>query len=282
MDYIQEELRRQREALARLLLGGTASGEEAEDRRKRDAEGLPAVSAEREAVELDRVFPAAGGISPEEASLWGIGRFLEVFGPGMGRRFDRGGGDGPLPLPAEAGEAASAVYQRWAAAEDVSDVYRRLAAEVGPAAALAAGGDDAVEVLERNGRFLYRESGGLRRQRIAEEAAGLDSSRQADPGGGTAMEVLERNGRSLYRESGGLRRRVAEEAAGLDPSRQADPGGGGPGTAGAVFSPEGGETVFRNVIEAVYPVGGTGGSVKDLSRAFERDARRYDGAFEMF
>ena len=280
MDYIQEELRRQREALARLLLGGTASGEEAEDRRKRDAEGLPAASAEREALELDRVFPAAGGISPEEASLWGLGRFLEVFGPGVGRRFVRGGGDGPLPLPAEAGEAASAVYQRWAA-EDASDVYRRLAAEVGSAAALAVGGDDAVEVLERNGRFLHRESGGLRR-RIAEEA-GPDSSRQTDPGGGTAMEVLERNGRSLYRESGGLwRQRIAEEAAGLDPSRQADPGGGGPGTAGAVFSPEDGETVFRNVIEAVYPAGGTGVSAKDLSRAFERDARRYDGAFEMF
>lgn len=229
MDYIQEELRRQREALARLLLGGTVPEETREDGRKRAGENIQAPPAGRETLDSAGVFfpETAGEDFPEAGSFFEkAGRGAEAAWPEAGRRTAGRDGARPLPLPAEAGERG------------FSAVYGGGEAETAFLTGMDGGGEMLPEAGERPGRWA-QESLGVRRRSFHETAE----------------------------------RRVSFGWGGL--------GGGGAASAGAPA--EDGTAPARTVTEILSPAGGTAEiSAGDLSRIVQRDARRYDGAFELF
>lgn len=249
MDYIQEELRRQKRALARLLLGATAEPEEARRETKagewprqegagafpkrRGPSPLPAgaLSAGEEAS----LSPAGGG---EAAGAWTEAAGEEIPSwpeehaggalfpwPEMERRADGWDGAEPLSLPTEAGEAA-AVYQN----EEAEDNFP---------AGTGSGGALAAEAVRR-------------RARLPEEAA-LPWGRGV---GEAPAETAFHFGQASF----------GPEFSAL---------------VAAALSPEGGKTAARRE-DPLSPAGGAAGSARELSRIFQRDARRYDGAFAVF
>ena len=249
MDYIQEELRRQERALARLLLGASAEPEkvrkEAEDGERFRGEGAGAFPKRRGPSPLPaEAISAGGGAFPspaggetaagawaedagEEVSPWPEGFAEEELfpWPETGRRADSGGGEGPLPLPAEAGEAAAVNQSR----EAEGDFPARV----------SSGGALAAEAGRR--RVCPPEETALPRRQSAGESPAAGIFRYGQAGLGPELSVR----------------------------------------AAAMLSAEGEEAAMR-VEEPLSPAGAAADSARELSRVFQRDARRYDGAFEMF
>jgi len=123
VDYVQEELRRQREALARLLLGGIVPQEDAEAAPE-TAEGI----AEAAGQDLGRGFPLRGkkegaaGAAPETGGLSREFRDAGIF-PGLLPEADS------LPMAARWPEAA--VYGLAGALPEAGGLPRVDAADGG-------------------------------------------------------------------------------------------------------------------------------------------------------
>lgn len=211
MDYIQEELRRQRETLAALLLGGgvrqTSEGDREENRLPTGA--LPTVSSAVHSAEAERT--AAGQAAMRMAA-----------GPAGARRprFTAEGG-----IAAEASAPAD-----WDGV--LSGGWTAGLREETAATAAAHGGAGLAVPWERNREILA--SGEVKLLWDGQNAAEVSGD-----GWTGAASAPPAAGRSL-------------------------------GTSAAE----------RTVTELVYPAdGGTAVTAEALSRAFQRDARRYDGGF---
>ena len=212
MDYIREELRRQREALAGLLLGrGSRPGEESGE----DGEGTGTPFAE-------------GGIQPEAFTA---GAELSPEGGRAVRPAERGlwgpfAGSGGLAAPGPSGSRPGAEEAGFAPPCDL------LPGIPG----------------------FYPGTEGAERAAAVWEAAGQAAS--AEYGGWGVFRPEEAAWTAL---------------AGIWPAAGADRAG----HPGADFAPERGVTEF-------FQAESGGGSAEALSRAFQRDARRYDGGFAMY
>lgn len=212
MDYIREELRRQREALAGLLLGrGSRPGEGGGE----DGAGAGTPFAE-------------GGVQPEALTA---GAELSPEGGRAVRPAERGlrgpiAGSGGLAAPGPSGSRPGAEGAGFAPMRDLLPGIP--------------GFYPGTEEAER------------------------------------AAAVWEAAGQAASAEHGGWGASRPEEAAwaalaGIGPAAGADRAG----RPGADFAPERGVTEFFQAERG-------GGSAEALSRAFQRDARRYDGGFAMY
>ena len=286
MDYPARELERQRAALRALLGGGSMEGE----RAPREGGPLP-----------DRAgrSPAEPGTARESTVLRGAGRYAGNRGsrefspdlPGAGEAAREGGEKafsfepGGLDAPASAwegipGRAAGSLAQegREAGAEAPAG-FRRAAPEelpsparegTGPRAALlgASGGREARQAREtaadRTPEAAGTAGGGHGGKRFAGE--------RPAPGVGPFPMDASGRGEASGRASSGATRR--------DGGGTGRPGGGGPEGA-----PGQGERLSRPL-----PWSGGGESsalraedgARALSRAVQRDARRFDGGFPLY
>lgn len=212
MDYIREELRRQREALAGLLLGrGSRPGEEGGE----DGEGTGTPFAEG-GIQLE-AFTAGAELSPEG------GRAVRPAERGLWGPF---AGSGGLAAPGPSGSRPGAEEAGFAPPCDL------LPGIPG----------------------FYPGTEGAERAAAVWEAAGQAAS--AEYGGWGVFRPEEAAWTAL---------------AGIGPAAGADRAG----HPGADFAPERGVTEF-------FQAESGGGSAEALSRAFQRDARRYDGGFSLY
>ncbi len=247
MDYVQEELRRQREALARLLLGGIVPQEDAEAAPE-TAEGIRDPAGQ----DLGRGFPLRGkkegaaGAAPETGGLSREFRDAGIF-PGLLPEADS------LPMAARWPEAA--VYGLAGALPEAGGLPRVDAAD---------GGFPGPDL---RGGLEWRPSGVL--GGAAAALPGVGAAAPARDGGLPVLRGVRQSGPALGAADGG------------------SPWGSGGETASrsqAVISGAGDEGgPERTVTEMVFPpAGGAAGDPKELSRIFQRDARRYDGGFSLF
>ena len=222
MDYIQEELRRQQEALAAVLLGGGARRTSA-DRQETDrlpADGLPADGLPTDGLPADH--PAAGQTAAETAPGFAIAR--------RPRFAAEGGVAGEDGISAEASAPTALVGGL-------------------PGAGAVSPGEEATA--------LTVESGG------ASSAARWKRDREAL----SPAETEALGGRWAAAEPDSPTVRWSQGAAA---------GSGPPATRRNRDTP----AAERTVTEYVLPSGGGDAvTAEALSRAFQRDARRYDGGF---
>lgn len=243
MDYVQEELRRQREALSRLLLGGTLPQEDAEAAPE-TAEGIAGL----EGQELRRESPLRGrkegaaGAAPETGGLSRGFRDAEGF-PGLL----------PDSLPGTARWPEAAVYGLAGASPEAGDLPGTHTAD----------GEISGPALERG--WEWRPSGTI----PGGAAAALPGMGEApaEEGGLPAPRGFRQRGPALGAADGESPERSGGETV--------FPGQAGISGAGDGGSPERTALVFP-------PAGGAAGDPKELSRIFQRDARRYDGGFPLF
>ncbi len=297
MDYLGWELARQRAALLALLGGGEPEKEAPREAASLwDGEAAPEETESRETAGRSRewpgearrrapgkkaaAFPAGGrgekGSSPEGApGAWEIVREAE-------RAALDGGAGGPA-APAGAweeflgGEAGGSLWEERTAGAEASAAGLRQRAPAGRRRTLRAGTDgSAAERLRLSGR---REAG-TESGETAAEAAGR---KRAEDGPAAGREAplryggREAAGGETLPEYGGGR---AFRYAALGGSRTVPPGGYGPAeTAGE------GERLFRALPWGdgrENPILRAEAGARALSRAVQRDARRYDGGFTIY
>lgn len=252
MDYLGWELERQRAALAALLLGGRAAGESGEDGpegpRKRETAvkgGLPG----RRSAGPERPVSAWEGVCLAE----GTGRGAETGAPAEVPDWKGSG-------PGEA-EFRSGGTGAWRESEALP------------------GGRGALETeswVVRPGRALLRERAAGRRLEDEEAARRV---RAAEMLGGEAFaggEALE----EPVSEGDFAGGRVAGWGGGQTEAVRRDFYGGG-GVGGSALLPEiredGGAAPWRRA--GGSPEARAEENARALSRAVQRDARRYDGGF---
>lgn len=279
MNYAGWETERQRAALAALLLGGGERDRVQREERRAIPDWAPAGEAEGKA-EAASAGSGAERLAPdgeEEASAPG-----EEARLGTGRkREERGGG---LRSPSGAWEEilgmpplAETLERRSWGMETDADLERPEYRETaGPGEGTGAGGGSGA-FSGRAERWGGEESAaGTAQRRPAGEKSGTRSGEAAGAEGG----VLQRpGGGETAGESAGTRR--GEEQAGW-PLRESGTGGERLGQSPTTRSQETG-------VRAKPWGSGWGtaslraeGDAKALSRAVERDARRYDGGFYIY
>jgi hypothetical protein len=252
MDYLNWELERQREALAALLLGGGT-----EEELPREREGRPLRGEADSAVR-------------------GGARSRTVSGAVAGRR------EGP-----EVDSAWDGVLRaRWAgertgwwtgASEEPAGGGRVRFSDGGTGVRKTSGGDFPRRAIRRGLEETAGDGGALF---AGTRLGGADRGGREDSGG--ASEV-RRSGESLggERAGGGDVSMASEGAAGR---LWRDRGGGVPELSGLpVFQEitEGGGRFFGRA-EGAFAAVRTGDGARALSRAVQRDARRYDGGFTIY
>lgn len=219
MDYIQEELRRQWEALATLLLGGGAQ--------------RPPEESQEEG------FPASGDFFTDSRSAGGF----------------FAGSHSAIGLFTARPAAVEQAVAEW------------------PAAGAAPGPVDT-----RRLRFP------------AEGSTAMEGSSPAAPGGLSGFGAVnsDEETRAPAVEGGGAVWEISGERGRGAPSPEETEGPTGGWTAEETGSPRvpwsrGTVAAERTVTELVYPAGdGAAVTAEALSRAFQRDARRYDGGFTLY
>lgn len=293
MDYMGWELERQRAALAALLLGG--SGAE-EDGSVRDGRGGND-SGEGPAAGL-RPAGEAGRNSSGEAGR----RDFERGGPGAWEAVRRAGR--ARSRRPKGPEAAVSAWEGVLDAETAVDALERRAwggDSGGPEGDAAPGGTAGPP---DGGTGVWRERGSL-----PGAAADLEEEAYGGPAGrGTRRETAAERSPRGRRAFDGRRSPGAGGGDGGGAASARMPGGAeaaGSGTAvrrmeeaggvrrgGGAWEAPGGRTVFREAADGAGagPWGGGWGSAamgaadgaKALSRAVQRDARRYDGGFTIY
>ena len=226
MDYIQEELRRQREALAAVLLGGE-SRQSSEDDREADRLSTGALSAVRPTA----AETALGSAVPRrtrsaaEGSTAGEGGSPAALGGGLsGGGTAHPGKEATAPAAESGGAGPAALRERGLKAPSPAE------AEVLGAKWTAAGSGSPAAKWSR-----------------------------VDAGGSAPPEARRSRVDAVGSAAPEARRSRVDAVGSAVPEAR------------------------RTVTELVYPAGG-GASVtaEALSRAFQRDARRYDGGFSPY
>lgn len=155
------------------------------------------------------------------------------------------------------------------------------------ASAQAADRREAAVPAERGTGRSEMAAGGREVRRSAAADAGEGSAADtAAPAGETLRQALARKSAARQRAAASGLAGAGETALPLPTYRRQAAGGEGrsPGGAGSAWpgGDEGAETA--GVLWEVQRQGetGTGDSAKALSRTFQRDARRYDGGFQLY
>lgn len=271
MDYLGRELERQRAALAALLLGGGEDGDAARGRERGPAG--PAAARGRAAGPSGRCAGGGSGGGPGDEAL-GAGGL--VRGAGQDRRSQSAGRSGEAEVLRKEGPGAggSGGGPEWS--------RRGMGTDIPAVPAWAAQGDGAGPL---GGAAARKElSGpsvgyGARRRTRETAAAGTAGRRRAGE-----RSAEGRPGRGGDAGSGGDGGWI-EWMPMAGPARRGGGGGSGPGgQEGLPAFPETGGT------GGTVPWGGPGEtaalrteeSARALSRAVQRDARRYDGGFTIY
>ena len=242
MDYLGWELKRQLGALGALLGGGRDSETLREGGTRRD-------TAERAAAEGGRA------VRPRRSVRTG-------HSPGTGRSAGHGGAGGEELAAWTAGRGAGA---------DVSE-----GEESGPDVPVSAW-EQVWESVSRG-----RRSGERTKRRSPETSGGTPEKED-----GPAAEEVWNGGPPAGRAEGTERKRDAGERRGGE-TGGGGPGGGGPGENPGALGPARRRPVWAPEEAAgAFPEGGAAALRREdggraLSRAVQRDARRYDGGFTIY
>lgn len=249
MDYIREELRRQREALSRLLLGGIVPQEDAEAAPE-TAEGLADTAKQglKRGLLLQGRKEGAAGAAPETGDLSRGFRDEGIF-PGLLPEAES------LPGTARRPEAAfyapAKTLPEAGVSPRVNAAYREFP------------DPDSRESLE------WQPSGAFPAEGAAAALPGMGAIAPVRDEGLPALRGIRQSGPVLGAANGGISGKSGGEMVLL--SQTAISGAGD----GEIPAPAATEMIFPSA-------GGTAGDPKELSRIFQRDARRYDGGFPLY